>query len=115
MVSIPILQIGKLSQRDISNMHRATELLVSDGLGYDLLPCPYPHPPTPVYTVNKVTTIWISVCLTFLTYNCILEFDCILLNILPPTFDPDSFWTSVKAIWLWDSPQKYHYLEEAWM
>lgn len=45
MVSIPILQIGKQSQRDLSNIHRATQLLVSDGLGYDLLPYPYPIPP----------------------------------------------------------------------
>lgn len=78
-------------------------------------PAPTPIPPPLVYTVNEVTTIWISVCLTFLTYSLILEFDCILLNILPPTFDPDSFWASVKVIWLWDSRHKYHYLEEAWV
>lgn len=42
MVSIPILQIGKQSQRDLSNIHRATQLLVSDGLGYDLSPVPTP-------------------------------------------------------------------------
>lgn len=47
MVSIPILQIGKQSQRDLNNIHRATQLLVSDGLGYDLpsYPRPSPHPP----------------------------------------------------------------------
>lgn len=44
MVSIPILQIGKQIQRDLSNIHRATQLLVSDGLGYDL---PLPPLPTP--------------------------------------------------------------------
>ena len=37
MVCISVLQIGK--QRDLSNIHRATQLLVTDGLGYD-------HPPS---------------------------------------------------------------------
>ena len=35
MVSVPVLLIGKQSQKDLSNILRATQLLVSDGLGYD--------------------------------------------------------------------------------
>lgn len=61
MVSIPVLQIGKQNQRDLSNTQRATRLLVSDGLGYE----PPALPTLPLAcTVNSITTIWISVCLT---------------------------------------------------
>lgn len=59
MVCTPVLQIGK--QRDLSNIHRATQLLVTGGLSYD-------PPLPPAYTVNSVTAVWMSVvCLTFLT------------------------------------------------
>lgn len=35
---------------------------------------PYPLSPPLVYTVNKVTAIWMSVCLTFLTSGSLILF-----------------------------------------